>query len=301
MINYVSENDIIETELLKLMTSNEPCFIGRFGGGDYVFTIDYIRNNRKLHTNPWELDKVKKYNGYYDIKNDRNNICLYLDTLYDAYKSCDMIFGNQIQLSNPQFPPETLTKPNIKTNIYSYGYIESIRPFLKAFSVFGKGKKILIISPFAKSIQIQKNKMDRLINAYVYPECEILTYNTPITYNTNNNSTYNNEKPPDNNWNETLARMKREIVNIDFDIALLSCASYAIGLGHFIKTSMKKKAIYIGGVLNVLFNIYGTRYNTPFFNNIMNLKEQLKAVETPNNINDLQQTNVKSEGWNAYF
>uniref|UniRef100_A0A6C0IJN5 Uncharacterized protein n=1 Tax=viral metagenome TaxID=1070528 RepID=A0A6C0IJN5_9ZZZZ len=50
--------------------------------------------------------------------------------------------------------------------------------------------------------------------------------------------------------------MCEEINKLEFDIALLSCSSYAMYLGDFISNKMKKNSIYIGGVLNVLFNIW---------------------------------------------
>lgn len=49
------------------------------------------------------------------------------------------------------------------------------------------------------------------------------------------------------------------IKNIDFDVALLSCGTYAHFLGEYIK-NIGKKSIYIGGVLPLHFGIFGDRY-----------------------------------------
>ena len=59
--------------------------------------------------------------------------------------------------------------------------------------------------------------------------------------------------------------MYDDISKIDFDIAFLSCGMYSIILGDLIKNKLKKKAIYIGGMLNVIFNflIPLTRLNQP--------------------------------------
>jgi hypothetical protein len=65
-----------------------------------------------------------------------------------------------------------------------------------------------------------------------------------------------------NNWEDEWHRMAEAISKLDFDVAWLSCASYANVLGDFIAHKMGKKAIYIGGMLNMFFNIYGGRYTS---------------------------------------
>lgn len=297
MNKFISDYNYIGKEVVKIMNSDKPCFIGRYGGGDYVFAINYLKCSKTIPESiRWNINNVKKYNGYYDINEKDENLAKYLDTLCVAYNDCDIIFGNEGQMVNDTVNrPDILLKPHIK-DIYLYQYIESVRPFLTDLHSYAKGKKILIISPFSESIQIQIKNINSLLKNYSYPDCTFTTYTTPITY-------YNPEgvNYPHKNWNETLEHMKNDIINIDFDIAFLSCASYAMGLGHFIKNTMKKKAIYIGGILNVFFNIYGARYDTPFFNGIVNLDKQIKSVETPKNINDLKKHNQISEGYNAYF
>ena len=56
--------------------------------------------------------------------------------------------------------------------------------------------------------------------------------------------------------------MQNDIDKIDFDIALLGCGAYGMPLGSFIKTKKKKTAIYIGGGLQILFGIKGTRWDS---------------------------------------
>jgi hypothetical protein len=92
-----------------------------------------------------------------------------------------------------------------------------------------------------------------------------------------------------------------EINTLDFDIALLSCASYAVYLGDFISKKMNKKAIYIGGPLNVFFCIRAERYTNSFYLNIMNEQRIITAFEKDfyNHISGGRST--KSEGFRAYF
>ena len=122
------------------------------------------------------------------------------------------------------------------------------------FYIFRKNKKILIVSPFSESIQFQYKRKDVILKQYSYPDFELVTYDTPITYNNEDDALNHIET---NNWLEQCEKMENDIMKLDFDIALLSCGSYAMYLGNVISKKMNKKAIYIGGMLNVFFNIYG--------------------------------------------
>ena len=55
--------------------------------------------------------------------------------------------------------------------------------------------------------------------------------------------------------------MKKQIDQIDFDIALLGCGAYAMPLAAHIKRS-GKKALVLGGFTQILFGIKGARWDT---------------------------------------
>jgi hypothetical protein len=188
-------------------------------------------------------------------------------------------------------------------NKFSINYliIESMTYFLKFFDYFAKNKKVLIISPFSKSVEYQYKRKDKIFKDYVYPEFELITYTTPITYNNSNDDLelYNVK----NNWMEQSQFMANEISLLDFDIALLSCGSYAYYLGDFIAHKMNKKAIYLGGILNMYFNIYGQRYDRKdkYFENIVNIDYQIKALES-NKFNHIRGgRKVNGDSFKAYF
>jgi hypothetical protein len=127
------------------------------------------------------------------------------------------------------------------------------------------------------------------------------TYNTNITYNTDED-TKESLKITTDNWHQECERMASQIQHIDFDVALLSCASYSMFLGDYIKNVMGKKAIYLGGILNVYFNIFGGRYKKYYDKYGLNPLFQINALENEE-IHDIK--GGKSQGWNetlnAYF
>ena len=68
---------------------------------------------------------------------------------------------------------------------------------------------------------------------------------------------------------------------------------------------LNKKAIYLGGGLNLLFNIYGKRYTNhiwkPIADKYLNYEYQIKAFETKQ-YNDMKcARKYKNEGLNASF
>jgi len=185
--------------------------------------------------------------------------------------------------------------------IINYSFIEAIKPFLKSFTDWGKNKKILIISPLSKSIEHQFKNKNKLYVDYVFPDFELLTYNSTITYNSTDD-TKNSLKITTNNWFEECQKMANDINKIDFDIAFLSCASYGMFLGNYIKNTMNKKALYLGGILNMYFNIYGGRYEEDYYiRSGLNLNHQIDPIENDEIQNIHGGKDKSSEALNAYF
>jgi hypothetical protein len=63
-------------------------------------------------------------------------------------------------------------------------------------------------------------------------------------------------------WFEALEFMKNDIDQIDFDIALIGAGAYGFHLAAHIKRQ-GKKAIHMGGALQLLFGIRGKRWEDP--------------------------------------
>jgi hypothetical protein len=97
--------------------------------------------------------------------------------------------------------------------------------------------------------------------------------------------------------------MQNDIAKMEFDIALLSCGSYAMPIGCFIKENMGKKAIYAGGILQLFFGIMGRRYNREYYLECLNPEAFIFPAER--NQFDEQIKNIgdsgKTEALGAYF
>lgn len=116
-----------------------------------------------------------------------------------------------------------------------------------------RGMKVLVIHPFAALIEKQYLQRDKLFkNPKILPEFELKTYKA--VQSLGGNEQYNS-------WTEALNKMKKDISQIDFDIALLGCGAYGMPLGAFIKHDLNRKALHIGGALQIFFGIRGKRWD----------------------------------------
>lgn len=123
-------------------------------------------------------------------------------------------------------------------------------PWTKAL----EGMKVLVIHPFAKLIEEQYRKRDKLfVNKEVLPKFELVTYKAIQSLGGNDNY---------KDWIEALEKMQNDISNLDFDIALIGCGAYGMPLGAYIKSKLHKKAIHMGGSLQILFGIKGKRWES---------------------------------------
>lgn len=117
-----------------------------------------------------------------------------------------------------------------------------------------RGKRVLVIHPFAESIQQQYEKRQEVWgDRQILPEFELQTIKAVQTMADQEDSRFLN-------WFEALDYMLEECRKRDFDIALIGCGAYGMPLAAEIK-KMGKGAIHLGGALQILFGIKGHRWD----------------------------------------
>lgn len=115
-----------------------------------------------------------------------------------------------------------------------------------------KGKKVLVIHPFEDDIKKQYQNREKLyINQNVLPEFELVTLRAI--------QTIADEKSEFESWFEALDYMKNRIDEIEFDVAIIGAGAYGLPLAAHIK-NIRKQAIHLGGVTQLLFGIKGKRW-----------------------------------------
>ena len=127
-----------------------------------------------------------------------------------------------------------------------------------------EGKKVLVIHPFAKSIEAQycSNREKIYNNKEILPEFHLTTILPPQTLCGNADGF--------SSWSDALKSLKERVNAQSFDVAIIGCGSYGLPIGAFIK-KMGKVSVHLGGATQVLFGVRGGRWDSmPFFQKIMN-------------------------------
>ena len=122
-----------------------------------------------------------------------------------------------------------------------------------------KNKRVLVIHPFAELIKKQYKKRELLWENCddILPQFDLITYKAVQSIGGNDEYA---------SWAEAVKTMKCDIDKLEFDIALIGCGAYGMPLGGFIKNKMHKQVIHIGGTLQILFGIKGSRWEGEPYN-----------------------------------
>ena len=305
---FVTDWRLMFENAIRLMSHSSPFFLARIGGSDtdavaaYAYAKETGGPDDILRRTLPYLSVVKQFNGYYDRQESEKTFLDYLAELEKCYSVCDHLFISGPKLLSLYFPtnagpkkfPEgrvpgeqayrSLMKSvgrsdrDAATAFFPYSFIEKMvrhhYTLFRAFSHGLQGKKVLVVSPFSKSIESNFTNRRDFFKDYHYPAFELRLQTTPITY-----AGLPDEFYPDQDWLATTERLKNEISQINFDIALLGCGSYAMPLGIHIRDTLKKQAIYVGGVLQLYFGVMGRRYQDVFFTDQINLEKFIFPLE----------------------
>lgn len=119
-----------------------------------------------------------------------------------------------------------------------------------------KGKKVLVVHPFDSMIdsQYQHNRKKLFKNPEVLPDFELQTIKAVQSLGGDNNNF--------KDWFEALQWMKDEIDKRDYDVCLIGAGAYGFPLAAHVKRQ-GKKAIHLGGALQLLYGIRGKRWEDP--------------------------------------
>ena len=162
----------------------------------------------------------------------------------------------QVNLMGVWFQPMEEYELRTYGNNPEYCRIEHLMPFEAKFpwSAKLKGKKVLVIHPFEKSIRSQYARRELLFpGRNVLPEfksLEIVKAVQTIAGNKDNRFS---------NWFEALDYMYNEAMSKDFDVAIIGCGAYGFPLAAKIKEA-GKIAIHMGGATQLMFGIIVKRW-----------------------------------------
>lgn len=253
--NIIYDTGKISDIIYKTLIDNKPCMIARYGlvelnvVSNYIFIKRKRKNIRNCITGKdlyfWWNKQMKKelsYNAGF-FPNNLDMLNHYCDLMIEDTRYLDVL-ETWIGLE-----PIILSD----TKVSMVGLQESepwwqTKPWTRAL----KGKKIVVVHPFAELIESQyKNREHLFKNKDVLPDFELRTVKAVQSIGGLCNDF--------NNWFDALKWMESEIAKEDFDVVLIGCGAYGFPLAAYVK-KLGKKAVHMGGVLQMLFGIKGARW-----------------------------------------
>ena len=248
-------SDIIYNQL----TSNDPCMISRFGAVEISAVTNYLGTISTKHKvwnyitgkDPewWWNEGVKRVMtdnaGFFPSTEE--NLNKFSRLMLDDIKLLDVLgsWQNDEMRFIDKFPSASILYFVLLDPYWS------TTPWTRAL----KGKKVLVVHAFAEEIEYQYrvNRTKIFTNQDILPLFELKTLKAVQSIGGTDKF---------NTWFDALQHMKDEIDKIDYDICLIGCGAYGLPLAAHVKRK-GKKAVHIGGTLQLLFGIKGKRWENP--------------------------------------
>lgn len=152
-----------------------------------------------------------------------------------------------------------------------------------------RGKTVLAISPFTKSIGYQFNRRELVWGDKVKKimPFNLVTLKAPLSYAICNEEERKIEFGDNKSWTDVYNDLTKQMNDIDFDLLMVGAGAYGIPLCSYAK-SLGKIGIDTGGGTQLIFGIRGGRWRTnhsELFNEhwILPSKE-----ETPSGVNKVE-------------
>lgn len=266
LINYFSnyhkkeitfeDNNVLRNYIEKCFKSVKTFIIPRIAGieNNFAYIGDVMQNMTPNSNQKEYIDKtIQTMKNNAGIKISSVQSLIKYSKLYmNSFDNCETYFGwesygNYINhiASSCKYMSAKYIKPQMWTmalDIFHYIYSN---PWTLAL----KGKKVLIVSAFEKSIQEKIPIREKIYGIDLFPDCEIITICPPQTQGAE----------PSDEFDIELNSFIEILKPLEYDIALVSCGGY----GNLVCDAIYqqgKSAIYVGGVLQMYFGILGNRW-----------------------------------------
>jgi hypothetical protein len=243
--------------IYKELTADKPSMIARLGSTELGCMINYtgmkhpeqfksVKGFISGKTPKWWWDnnimqQMQNWSGFFPVT--RPNIERFCEMMLADMPKVD-ILGSW--LKEEEFFKKELA-PSKKVMLEDLEPFFTAEPWTKAL----EGKKVLVVHPFADTIESQFAVKDKLFDNHLLPDFELLTIKAV--------QSIAKEETPFKDWFEALDHMKNQIAATNFDICILGCGAYGFPLAAYVK-ELGKKAFHLGGSTQLLFGIKGSRW-----------------------------------------
>lgn len=268
---YINDRKVSTKLLRDILEGDKPAMIARYGGFELGCVVNYLGVNNPNHSIIkyikgeipewwWNMDTIQRMEtnaGFFPANTE--TIERYAKLMLEDSKCLDLLGSGFFSL-----------EPFVSDYIKDAKKIlrRHLEPDFHATDVSGewtqslKGKNVLVIHPFADTIEKQYKKRTKLFPAEdLMPEFNLLTIKAVQSFGGNCEFS---------TWFEALKHMEDEMDALDYDIAIIGCGAYGFNLAAHAKRT-GHKGIHIGGPVQLLFGIKGKRWaEQEFYASFMN-------------------------------
>ena len=246
--------------IYELLVQDKPCMIARFGSTEFAALVNYLGVNSP-HRSMWKyiqgeqpewwwnkniMSQMQQWSGFFPPTEE--NMQRFGDLMMEDMKQLDLL-GSWI---NNEYVVANYIKQA------KYVHLRLLEPFWakEPWTRVLCGKRVLVVHPFTPIIekQYQENRHKLFENRDVLPEFYLQTIQAVQSLGGDSNGFAD--------WFQALDWMKHEIDQRNYDIALIGCGAYGFPLAAHVKRQ-EKKAVHLGGSLQLLFGIIGRRWEDP--------------------------------------
>lgn len=253
--NAYAVSDIDEASIIlkRYIDGDLPCMISRFGANEMDCYMNYRHSHplsflRKVF--PFWIGentkiRMKENAGFFPIDNGA------LAQFSDLTNSCIHEIDVLVSWLNQEGAIDCFRDVPKVRHLHLEPYW-SKNPWTEVL----KGKKVLVVHPFVETIRSQYEKRKYLFkDPRVLPDFQQLITIKAV-------QSIGGKSESFDTWFDALRYMENQIDQVDYDVALIGCGAYGMPLAAHCK-KMGKKAVHMGGALQLLFGIKGGRWENP--------------------------------------
>ena len=244
-------NELIYSQLM----GDKPCMIARLGATEMNCLINYMGVKQKNQnwikfiegkSLPWwwEATTIKQmcqWSGFFPMKEEK------------IERFCELMFKDipQVDILGSWLKAESYLKEELKNT--KRVVIEDLEPFFapNPWTRALEGKKVLVVHPFAETIEKQYKKRHFLFEDNLLPEFELKTIKAV--------QSVGDTKTEFCDWFEALEFLKARIDETSYDICIIGCGAYGFPLAAHVKRA-GNKSVHLAGATQLLFGIIGKRW-----------------------------------------
>ncbi len=234
--------------LYEKVLSGKPFAATRFGGTETKTIADvlYTKAGGKWGgVNDRTLARIMQLSGFFP--EDKAALEQFVDLYMECCKDIDLLGVWNILLQSYLADECTTNAELAMLRMFEPYYFE--KPWTRGL----QGKKVVVIHPFARTIENQYGKRRQLFeNKEILPEFDLRCVKAVQTLAGN--------RCEHETWLDALEWMYRETMKEEFDVSLLGCGAYGLPLAVKIKRA-GKQAVHVGGSLQLFFGIKGGRWD----------------------------------------